>query len=258
MSTDTSHNRSKISPIHKKRFFVLTKSSTSDYEYDKGILCCITLSFMSSVFKMRSGRKPVLPQGLPPDMPALNMAVAQCSHEHRGNSASQLVRSNKYCVSQENHSDWWKVRDLEGNCLSCGNEGFVPSTYLRKLPWNDDKPRENSNVRKLTLAEKQSIAKHDWYAGNISHGQSEQLLCQKGKEGAFLVQSSAGMYTVSKVSQEFRLYRAQQVSNITYQIMDSCCFLLLPEQYPAFYQLMPFFEALREGNRAWKIRLTNR
>lgn len=56
----------------------------------------------------------VLPQGLPPDKSALNTAVAQCNQEHRGNSAIQLVRSNKYCVSQENHSDWWKVRDLEG------------------------------------------------------------------------------------------------------------------------------------------------
>ncbi|KFQ03504.1 Cytoplasmic tyrosine-protein kinase BMX, partial [Leptosomus discolor] len=83
----------------------------------------------------------------------LNMAVAQCNYEPKGYSAIRLVRSNKYYVLQEEHSDCWKVRDLEGN------EGFVPSTYLRKLSLTDDEPR--------------------WYAGNTSRAQSEQLLCQK-------------------------------------------------------------------------------
>uniref|UniRef100_A0A8D1TMH4 Tyrosine-protein kinase n=1 Tax=Sus scrofa TaxID=9823 RepID=A0A8D1TMH4_PIG len=41
-----------------------------------------------------------------------------------------------------------------------------------------------------------------WFAGNISRSQSEQLLRQKGKEGAFMVRNSsqAGMYTVSLFS----------------------------------------------------------
>ncbi|KFV92696.1 Cytoplasmic tyrosine-protein kinase BMX, partial [Eurypyga helias] len=94
-----------------------------------------------------------LPQVLSPDRSVLNMAVAQYNYDPKRNSAIRLVRSNKYYVLQEEDSDWWKVGDLEGN------EGFVPSTYLRKLSLNDDEP--------------------SWYAGNISHAQSEQLLHQK-------------------------------------------------------------------------------
>nr|2EKX_A Chain A, Cytoplasmic tyrosine-protein kinase BMX [Homo sapiens] len=43
---------------------------------------------------------------------------------------------------------------------------------------------------------------YDWFAGNISRSQSEQLLRQKGKEGAFMVRNSSqvGMYTVSLFS----------------------------------------------------------
>ncbi|XP_010148677.1 PREDICTED: cytoplasmic tyrosine-protein kinase BMX-like, partial [Eurypyga helias] len=137
-----------------------------------------------------------LPQVLSPDRSVLNMAVAQYNYDPKRNSAIRLVRSNKYYVLQEEDSDWWKVGDLEGN------EGFVPSTYLRKLSLNDDEPRGNSSVSEQTMAEEQSIAEHDWYAGNISHAQSEQLLHQKGKEGAFMVRKSsqAGRYTVSVFS----------------------------------------------------------
>ncbi|KAK2533795.1 hypothetical protein Q9966_007621 [Columba livia] len=97
----------------------------------------------------------ILPQVLSPDKSILNVAVAQYSYEPKGNSAIQLVRSNKYYVLQEGDSDWWKVRDLEGS------EGFVPSTYLRKLPVNDEEPRENASVSEQILAEEQIIAKHD-------------------------------------------------------------------------------------------------
>ncbi|XP_054694841.1 cytoplasmic tyrosine-protein kinase BMX isoform X1 [Grus americana] len=160
-------------------------------------LCCTTGSVKPlPPVPQTTQKRRSLPQGLSPDKSVLNVAVAQCNYEPEGNSGLQLVRSSKYYVLQEEDSDWWKVRDLEGN------EGFVPSTYLRKLSLNDDEPRENSSVSEQTLAEEQSIAKHDWYAGNISRAQSEQLLRQKGKEGAFMVRKSsqAGMYTVSVFS----------------------------------------------------------
>ncbi|XP_054694850.1 cytoplasmic tyrosine-protein kinase BMX isoform X2 [Grus americana] len=159
-------------------------------------LCCTTGSVKPLPPVPQTTKRRSLPQGLSPDKSVLNVAVAQCNYEPEGNSGLQLVRSSKYYVLQEEDSDWWKVRDLEGN------EGFVPSTYLRKLSLNDDEPRENSSVSEQTLAEEQSIAKHDWYAGNISRAQSEQLLRQKGKEGAFMVRKSsqAGMYTVSVFS----------------------------------------------------------
>ncbi|KAG8519784.1 Cytoplasmic tyrosine-protein kinase BMX [Galemys pyrenaicus] len=50
--------------------------------------------------------------------------------------------------------------------------------------------------------EEQNLDDYDWFAGNISRSQAEQLLRQKGKEGAFMVRNSSqvGMYTVSLFS----------------------------------------------------------
>ncbi|PKK30538.1 BMX non-receptor tyrosine kinase [Columba livia] len=57
------------------------------------------------------------------------------------------------------------------------------------------------------------------------------------------------MQVIEKVSQGYRLYRPQLVSDIIHQIMYNC-WHELPEKRPAFYQLLSFFEALREDNRA--------
>ncbi|XP_009474591.1 PREDICTED: cytoplasmic tyrosine-protein kinase BMX [Nipponia nippon] len=171
-------------------------------------------------------------QVLSPDKSVLKMAVAKCNYEPQGNSAIRLVRDNKYYVLQEEDSDWWKVRDLEGN------EGFVPNTYLRKLSLNDEEPRENSSVSEQTLAEEQSIAKHDWYAANISRAQSEQLLHQKGKEGAFMVRKSsqAGRYTVSvfsKVSESkkgtVKHYHVHKTPENKYYLAENYCFESIPK-----------------------------
>ncbi|XP_007500943.2 cytoplasmic tyrosine-protein kinase BMX [Monodelphis domestica] len=50
--------------------------------------------------------------------------------------------------------------------------------------------------------EEENLSSYDWFAGDISRAQSEQLLRQKGKEGAFMVRNSsqAGRYTVSLFS----------------------------------------------------------
>ncbi|XP_063207650.1 cytoplasmic tyrosine-protein kinase BMX isoform X1 [Chroicocephalus ridibundus] len=196
-------------------------------------LCCTTGSVKplppvpQTLRKHRS-----LPQGLSPDTSVLKMAVAQCNYDPKGTSAFRLVRSNKYYVLQEEDSEWWKVRDLEGN------EGFVPSTCLRKLSLNDDEPRENSSVSEQTLAEEQSIANHDWYAGNISRAQCEQLLRQKGKEGAFMVRKSsqAGMYTVSvfsKVSESkkgtVKHYHVHKTPDNKYYLAENYCFESIPK-----------------------------
>ncbi|XP_029855103.1 cytoplasmic tyrosine-protein kinase BMX [Aquila chrysaetos chrysaetos] len=196
-------------------------------------LCCTTESvkplppFPQTLQKRRS-----LPQVLSSDKSVLNMAVAQCNYEPKGNSAIQLVRNNKYYVLQEEDSDWWKVRDLEGN------EGFIPSAYLRKLSLDDDEPSKNSSVSEQTLAEEQSIAKHDWYAGNISRAQSEQLLRQKGKEGAFVVRKSsqAGMYTVSVFSRvpeskkgTVKHYHVHKTPENKYYLSEKYCFESIPK-----------------------------
>ncbi|XP_052630085.1 cytoplasmic tyrosine-protein kinase BMX [Harpia harpyja] len=196
-------------------------------------LCCTTESvkplppFPQTLQKRRS-----LPQVLSSDKSVLNMAVAQCNYEPKGNSAIQLVRNNKYYVLQEEDSDWWKVRDLEGN------EGFIPSAYLRKLSLDVDEPSDNSTVSEQTLAEEQSIAKHDWYAGNISRAQAEQLLRQKGKEGAFVVRKSsqAGMYTVSLFSKvpeskkgTVKHYHVHKTPENKYYLSEKYCFESIPK-----------------------------
>ncbi|XP_035183083.1 cytoplasmic tyrosine-protein kinase BMX [Oxyura jamaicensis] len=197
-------------------------------------LCCTTWSVKplppvpQTLLRRRS-----LPQELSPSKSALNMAVAQCNYEPFGDSAIRLVKCNKYHVLQEEDFAWWKVRDLEGN------EGFVPSTYLRKLSLNDDEPRENSSVNEQTSLEEQSIAQHDWYAGGISRAQSEQLLRQKGKEGAFMVRKSssqAGIFTVSVLSKfneskkgTVKHYHVHKTPQDKYYLAENYCFESIPK-----------------------------
>ncbi|KAK2502422.1 hypothetical protein MC885_013636, partial [Smutsia gigantea] len=70
------------------------------------------------------------------------------------------------------------------------NYGFQPNVNMQYIP-REDCP-DWWQVRKLK----------SWFAGNISRLQSEQLLRQKGKEGAYMVRNSSqvGMYTVSLFS----------------------------------------------------------
>ncbi|OXB65502.1 hypothetical protein ASZ78_008533 [Callipepla squamata] len=196
-------------------------------------LCCTTWSVKplppvpQTLLRCRS-----LPQVVSSNKGILKMAVAQCNYQPPGNSAIRLVKSNKYHVLQEEDFAWWKVRDLEGN------EGFVPSTYLRKLVLNDDEPRENSSVNELTSAEEQSMAQYDWYAASISRAQSEQLLHQKGKEGAFMVRKSsqAGIYTVSVLSKfneskkgTVKHYYVQRNLENKYYLVENHCFESIPK-----------------------------
>ncbi|XP_027691166.1 cytoplasmic tyrosine-protein kinase BMX isoform X2 [Vombatus ursinus] len=62
------------------------------------------------------------------------------------------------------------------------------------ISWGDPGPSSSE--------EEESLNSYDWFAGDISRAQSEQLLRQKGKEGAFMVRNSsqAGRYTVSLFS----------------------------------------------------------
>ncbi|NWH79672.1 BMX kinase, partial [Piaya cayana] len=174
------------------------------------VFCCISLSFYFLCLQKQKHRS--LPQVLSADKPVLNTAVPQCNYEPEGNSATQLVRSNKYYILQEEDCDLWKVRDLEGN------EGFVPSTCLRKLSLNEDEP--------------------SWYAGNIFRAQSEQLLRQKAKEGAFMVRKSsqAGMYTVSvfcKIPENkkgtVKHYRIHKTPENKYYLVENYCFESIPK-----------------------------
>ncbi|KFQ60162.1 Cytoplasmic tyrosine-protein kinase BMX, partial [Pelecanus crispus] len=169
-------------------------------------LCCTT----GSVKPLPPVPQTLVAQVLSPDKSVMKMAVAQCDYEPKGDSAIQLVRSNKYYVLQEEDSDWWKVRDLEGN------EGFVPSTYLRKLSLNDDEP--------------------SWYAGNISRAQSEQLLRQKVLHILYcLYMNNHGSVSVSVVfailskKGTIKHYHVHKTPENKYYLAENCWFESIPK-----------------------------
>ncbi|XP_010219597.1 PREDICTED: cytoplasmic tyrosine-protein kinase BMX, partial [Tinamus guttatus] len=144
----------------------------------KDSLHCISLSFYFKKQKRRS-----LPQVLSPEKSDLKVALAQYNYEPTAKSTIRLVKSNKYFILKEENSDWWRVKDLEGN------EGFVPSSYLRKLSLSDDEPRSKKgaikhyHVHKTTenkyyLAEKycfESISKLVHYHQHNSAGMVTRL-----------------------------------------------------------------------------------
>ncbi|XP_020863085.1 cytoplasmic tyrosine-protein kinase BMX isoform X3 [Phascolarctos cinereus] len=70
----------------------------------------------------------------------------------------------------------------------------VKTQGIPMISWGD--PGSSSSE------EEESLNSYDWFSGDISRAQSEQLLRQKGKEGAFMVRNSsqAGRYTVSLFS----------------------------------------------------------
>ncbi|KAM9031058.1 cytoplasmic tyrosine-protein kinase BMX-like isoform 5-T5 [Sarcophilus harrisii] len=70
----------------------------------------------------------------------------------------------------------------------------VKTQGIPMISWGD--------ARSSSSEEEESLNNYDWFAGDISRAQSEQLLRQKGKEGAFMVRNSsqAGRYTVSLFS----------------------------------------------------------
>ncbi|MBN3324991.1 BMX kinase, partial [Atractosteus spatula] len=153
-------------------------------------------------------------------------------HHYEGMRSCELslVKGAKYYVLEEENSEWWKVKDMNGD------EGYVPVTYIQEQshkpaantePLKTLKERSFSTVlehkksnpshhlpqRSLSMDNALSnnipsnsiplhsvnIEDYQWYAGNMSRAKAEQLLREKGKEGAFVVRDSSqqGTYTVS-------------------------------------------------------------
>uniref|UniRef100_G3U565 Tyrosine-protein kinase n=1 Tax=Loxodonta africana TaxID=9785 RepID=G3U565_LOXAF len=121
-------------------------------------------------------KKTVIPPRPPMDAPSSSTTVAQYDSDSKKSYGSQPNVNMQY-VPREDCPDWWQVRKLKSN------EDFADS--------NQSSSEEEENLND-----------YDWFAGNISRSQSEQLLRQKGKEGAFMVRNSSqmGMYTVSLFS----------------------------------------------------------
>ncbi|OWJ99445.1 BMX, partial [Cervus elaphus hippelaphus] len=106
------------------------------------------------------------------DEPSSSTTLAQYDSDSKKNYGSQSNINMKY-IPKDDFPDWWQVRKLKRGS-----------------------PESSSSE------EEENLDDYDWFAGNISRSQSEQLLRQKGKEGAFMVRNSsqAGMYTVSLFS----------------------------------------------------------
>ncbi|XP_066879009.1 cytoplasmic tyrosine-protein kinase BMX isoform X11 [Kogia breviceps] len=129
------------------------------------------------------------------DEPSPSTALAQYDSDSKKNCGSRS-NVNMWFMPREDFPDRWQVRRLKSEDLECSNErerNVVDHSTL-KMSWGS--PESSSSE------EEENLDDYDWFAGNISRSQSEQLLRQKGKEGAFMVRNSsqAGMYTVSLFS----------------------------------------------------------
>ncbi|XP_073655683.1 cytoplasmic tyrosine-protein kinase BMX isoform X2 [Tursiops truncatus] len=129
------------------------------------------------------------------DEPSSSTALAQYDSDSKKNCGSQS-NVNTWFMPREDCPDWWQVRGLKSEELACSNqrERNAVDHGTLKMSWGS--PESSSSE------EEENLDDYDWFAGNISRSQSEQLLRQKGKEGAFMVRNSSqpGMYTVSLFS----------------------------------------------------------
>nr|XP_031527042.1 cytoplasmic tyrosine-protein kinase BMX isoform X4 [Vicugna pacos] len=103
---------------------------------------------------------------------------------------------NMQYIPREDCPDWWQVRKLKSN------EDFASSNQRERNVNHSTSKMSWGSPESSSSEEEENLDDYDWFAGNISRSQSEQLLRQKGKEGAFMVRNSsqAGMYTVSLFS----------------------------------------------------------
>ncbi|XP_043928728.1 cytoplasmic tyrosine-protein kinase BMX [Protopterus annectens] len=140
-----------------------------------------------------------------------------------------LTEGQKYYVINEDDPNWWKVKDISGQ------EGYVPSNYLSESKEDMNEPGEDPDDESVPMSK--NIKDYDWYTEKLSRSQSEQLLRQKGKEGAFLVRDSsqAGKYTVSLLTFAedknggIRHYHICRSSDKKYYIAEGYVFETVPE-----------------------------
>ncbi|XP_021066402.1 tyrosine-protein kinase TXK isoform X1 [Mus pahari] len=138
-----------------------------------------------------SKRKPLppLPQELPEERIQVK-ALYDFLPREPGNLA--LKRAEEYLILERCDPHWWMARDR------FGNEGLIPSNYVTE--------------NRLT-----NLEIYEWYHKNITRNQTERLLRQEAKEGAFIVRDSRhlGSYTISVFT---RARRHTQSSIKHYQI----------------------------------------
>ncbi|KAM6151458.1 cytoplasmic tyrosine-protein kinase BMX [Rhynchocyon petersi] len=124
--------------------------------------------------------------------------------------------------------DWWQVRKLKSKCLTVPMIQPQGHAELDRMGFPESSSSE----------EEENLDDYDWFAGNISRAQSEQLLRQKGKEGAFMVRNSSqvGMYTVSLFSKAVKdkkgavkHYHVHTNAENKLYLAENYCFDSIPE-----------------------------
>ncbi|XP_043851487.1 cytoplasmic tyrosine-protein kinase BMX [Dromiciops gliroides] len=113
-----------------------------------------------------------------------------------------LHESSPKCMTTEIDSEPRKNNSSETDAYTRG-ENAVSGIQLKKYVKTQTIPMISWGDPGLSSSEEEeSLNSYDWFAGDISRAQSEQLLRQKGKEGAFMVRNSSqvGRYTVSLFS----------------------------------------------------------
>ncbi|XP_045146719.1 cytoplasmic tyrosine-protein kinase BMX isoform X3 [Echinops telfairi] len=125
------------------------------------------------------------------EKPSSSTTLAQYDGDSKKTYGSQPNVNMRY-IPREDCPDWWQVRKLKSKCLTVPMIQPLGHMELEKMGFPESSSSE----------EEENLNDYDWFAGNISRSQSEQLLRQKGKEGAFMVRNSSqvGMYTVSLFS----------------------------------------------------------
>lgn len=170
-------------------------------------------------------RAPTFPERIlkiPRAVPVLKMDTSSSSatppqHDsHSKKSYGSQPAINIRYIPREDCPDWWQVRKLKSKCLTVPMmqpQGHVEPERTEEDAASSHQEERNTvyhNTSKMSWGfpesssseEEENLDDYDWFAGNISRSQSEQLLRQKGKEGAFMVRNSSqmGMYTVSLFS----------------------------------------------------------
>ncbi|XP_028935587.1 cytoplasmic tyrosine-protein kinase BMX [Ornithorhynchus anatinus] len=152
----------------------------------------------------------------PEDESPLKTAVEEWDSESKRNSEVQPNISNLYALKHES-PDEWPVKTKQSNenfLLESQPNRIFKCQRASKISWADpgsgcpeeeDEGKREDEGRKGEEEEEGSLDNYDWFAGTMTRALSEQLLRQKGKEGAFMVRNSsqAGMYTVSLFSMAF-------------------------------------------------------
>ncbi|XP_057351798.1 cytoplasmic tyrosine-protein kinase BMX isoform X3 [Manis pentadactyla] len=228
-----SQQKKKMSPNnYKERLFVLTKTNLSYYEYDKmkrgsrkGLIelkkiRCVEkvnleeqtpverqypfqIVYKDGLLYVYASNEESRSQWLKALQKDADLHVATNEEKHRAPTFPDRVLKIPRAVpifKMDEPSSSTTLAQYDSD--SKKNYGFQPNVNMQYIPREDCPDWWQVRKLKSSSEEEENLADYDWFAGNISRSQSEQLLRQKGKEGAYMVRNSsqAGMYTVSLFS----------------------------------------------------------